>query len=270
MKKISSTILLYIFVSLFTFASNSVLDRMSGFPSWAKEAVLNGETVEFYSVYDDYVPSIAFDNTKGKEKAILDSSKDNALVSGIATFVPYPEKWNSLTFEEKKLEIINTLLSISTIKGITYISYSAGEKPKVLFSDAYTLTSEKKGKKAYDVEFEYAPEKYEYEIAAYLKDNIFGGNNYKIKYDIKGNEIFMTITNLSKLKFLFYTAVKEEELNLCVDVLMTDEGIAIFGMATIMDAEEYIETPITDVHLPSAFTRRITSLKDWFIKEINS
>ena len=80
----------------------------------------------------------------------------------------------------------------------------------------------------------------------------------------------MTITNLSKLKFLFYTAVKEEELNLCVDVLMTDEGIAIFGMATIIDAEEYIETPITDVHLPSAFTRRITSLKDWFFREINS
>ena len=148
MKRLLLTILLCFVVSLFTFASNSVLDRMSGFPSWAKEAVLNGETVEFYSVYDDYVPSIAFDNTKGKEKAILDSSKDNALVSGIATFVPYPEKWNSLAFEEKKLEIINTLLSISTIKGITYISYSAGEKPKVLFSDAYTLTSEKKGKKA--------------------------------------------------------------------------------------------------------------------------
>lgn len=270
MKRVFFVALLVFIVPLFVFATNSVLDRMSDFPSWAKEDVLRGETVEFYSVYDDYVPSIAFDNTKGKEKAILDSSKDNALVSGIATFVPYPEKWNNLTFEEKKLEIINTLLSVSTIKGITYISYSAGEKPKVLFSDAYTLTSKTKGKKAYDVKFEYAPEKYEYEVAAYLKDNIFGGNTYTIDYDIDRDEIFVTITNVSKLKFLFYTAVNEGELNLCVDVLMTDEGIAIFGMATVMDAEEYIKTPITDVHLPSAFTRRITSLKDWFIKEINS
>lgn len=269
MKKALLIILLCFFVSLFIFASNSVHDRMSDFPSWAKENILNRETVEFYSVYDDYVPSISFDNTKGKEKAIVDSSNESALVSGIATFVPYPDDWSDMSFEEKKLEIINTLFSISTIKGITYISYSAGEKPKVLFSDAYTLTSEKKGKKAYDVKFEYAPESYEYEIAAYLKDNIFGGNTYRIKYDIEGNEIFMTITNLSKLKFLFYTAVEKEELNMSVDIVMLDEGIAIFGLSTINDAEEYIETPVTDVHLPSAFTRRITSLKDWFIEEIN-
>ena len=79
----------------------------------------------------------------------------------------------------------------------------------------------------------------------------------------------MTITNLSKLKFLFYTAVEKEELNMSVDIVMLDEGIAIFGLSTIKDAEEYIKTPVTEVHLPSAFTRRITSLKDWFIEEIN-
>lgn len=259
---------LFLFV-LSLSATVSIYDATASFDEGVRDSILAGNTVEYYSVYGSYVPSIAFDGTKAKEKAIKDSELDSTLVSGIATFVPYPESWSEMSYEEKKLEIINTLLSISTIKGITYISYSAGEQPKVLFSDAYTLTSAKKGKKAYDVEFSYAPETYSYTLAAYLKDNIFGGNTYTIDYEIDGDEIFMTITNVSKLKFLFFTAVKEGELDLSVDCLMTDEGIAIFGLATVRDAEEYVETPITDVHLPSAFTRRITSLKDWFIEEIN-
>ncbi len=262
-------LLSFLLIALSLHATESIYDVTASFDESVRDKILKGETVEYYSVYNDYVPSIAFDGTKAKEKAIEDSELDSTLVSGIATFVPYPESWSDLSYEEKKLEILNTLLSISTIKGITYISYSAGEQPKELFSDAYTLTSVKKGKKAYDVEFSYAPETYSYMLAAYLKDNIFGGNTYTIDYEINGDEIFMTITNVSKLKFLFFTAVKEGELDLSVDCLMTDEGIAIFGLATVRDAEEYVETPVTDVHLPSAFTRRITSLKDWFIEEIN-
>ena len=250
-------------------AEESIYSVTSSFPEDVVDRILAGETVEYYSVYDEDVASVAFEGTKGKAKAEADSEIDDALVSGIVAFVPYPDDWSSLGHDEKKLEIINTLLSISTIKGITYISYSAGEKPKTLFSDAYTLTSVKKGKKAYDVTFSYAPVTYSYDIAAYLKDNIFGGNTYTVNYDISENEIFMTITNVSKLKFLFFTAVEEGELDLCVDVLMTKEGIAIFGLATVRDADEYVETPVTDVHLPSAFTRRISSLKDWFIEEIN-
>lgn len=263
--------LLFIFLSSLAFlsAEESIHDVISEFPEWNIERLLSGDTIEYYSVYDEDVTRIAFDGTKGKTKAGEDMEIEGALVSGIVTFVPYPESWSGLSHDEKKLRIINTLLSISTIKGITYISDSAGDKPKTLFSDAYTLTAAKKGKKATDASFVYAPESYSYDIAAYLKDNIFGGNTYTVNYDISSDEIFMTITNVSKLKFLFFTAVNEGELDLCVDVLMTKEGIAIFGLATVREADEYVKTPVTDVHLPSAFTRRITSLKDWFVEEIN-
>ncbi len=268
-KRIITTLIVLLVLCTFLSAEDSINDVISEFPEWGVSRFLSGETIEFYSVYDENVPLIAFDGTKGKEKAEEDMKLEDTLVSGISAFVPYPDSWNELSHDEKKLKIINTLLSISTIKGITYISDSAGDKPRTLFSDAYTLTSVKKGKKAYDVTFSYAPVTYSYDIAAYLKDNIFGGNTYTVNYDISENEIFMTITNVSKLKFLFFTAVEEGELDLCVDVLMTKEGIAIFGLATVRDADEYVETPVTDVHLPSAFTRRISSLKDWFIEEIN-
>ena len=174
-----------------------------------------------------------------------------------------------MSFEEKKLEIINTFLSISTIKGITYISHSSGEKPKVLFSDAYTLVDKDSKQEAYDVEFSYAPISYKYQVAAYLKDSIFGGNKYLIDYDISESEIFMTITNYTDLKFFFYKAVAKGELNMCVDAVMTKEGIAIFALATVYDQESSIDTPFGSIHLPSAFMKRITSLKNWFIQEIN-
>ena len=59
------------------------------------------------------------------------------------------------------------------------------------------------------------------------------------------------------------------ELNMCVDVVMTEEGIALFALATVYGRDPVVKTPITEVDLPSAFMKRITSLKNWFFEEIN-
>ena len=269
MKRLSIIVILALFVVSFAFAEPSVNDLISEMPQDKVEAFLNGETIEMYSLDGEYVPSIAMDGSMGKSKAKKDYEKDNAFTLGLCTFIEYPESWGNMSFEEKKLEIINTFLSISTIKGITYISHTSGEKPKVLFSDAYTLVDKDSKKEAYDVQFSYAPTSYKYQVAAYLKDSIFGGNKYLVNYDISESEIFMTITNYTDLKFMFYKAVSKGELNMCVDAVMTKEGIAVFALATVYDQESSIQTPFGSIHLPSAFMKRINSLKNWFIQEIN-
>ena len=269
MKRLSIIVILALFVVSFAFAEPSINDLISEMPQDKVEAFLNGETIEMYSLDGEYVPSIAMDGSMGKSKAKKDYEKDNAFTLGLSTFVAFPESWGNMSFEEKKLEIINTFLSISTIKGITYISHTSGEKPKVLFSDAYTLVDKDSKKEAYDVQFSYAPTSYKYQVAAYLKDSIFGGNKYLVNYDISESEIFMTITNYTDLKFMFYKAVSKGELNMCVDAVMTKEGIAVFALATVYDQESSIQTPFGSIHLPSAFMKRITSLKNWFIQEIN-
>ena len=269
MKRLSIIVILALFVVSFAFAEPSVNDLISEMPQDKVEAFLNGETIEMYSLDGEYVPSIAMDGSMGKSKAKKDYEKDNAFTLGLCTFIEYPESWINMSFEEKKLEIINTFLSISTSKGITYISHTAGERPKVLFSDAYTLVDKDSKKEAYDVQFSYAPTSYKYQVAAYLKDSIFGGNKYLVNYDISESEIFMTITNYTDLKFMFYKAVSKGELNMCVDAVMTKEGIAVFALATVYDQESSIQTPFGSIHLPSAFMKRITSLKNWFIQEIN-
>ena len=258
-----------IFLSAALAAEPSIYDIISEFPADRTEAFLKGDTIEYYSIDGHYVPGIAFDGTMGKSKVLKDYNEEDAFTLGLATFVEYPESWKDMDYSEKKLEIINTLLSVSTIKGITYLAHSTGYKPKVLFSDAYTLVDKDSKKEAYDVEFSYAPETYTYELAAYLKDSIFGGNKYIIKYDISESEIFMTITNYSDMSFLLFKAMSKGELNMCVDAVMTKEGIALFALATVYGREPEVKTPITTVDLPTAFMKRIASLKDWFIGEIN-
>ena len=138
-----------------------------------------------------------------------------------------------------------------------------------MFSEAYTLVDKDSKKQAYDARFSYAPDTYTYQVAAYLKDSVFGGNKYIIDYDIYESEIFMTITNYTDLKFLVFSVAKKEEVNMCVDVLMTKEGIALFALSSVADRDPVVKTPIVEVDLPSAFMRRITSLRDWFVLEIN-
>lgn len=262
-------IISFISICFFLSAEPSIYDIISEFPPDRVEDLLSGQTIKYYSINGQYVPGIAYDYTMGKSKATKDYNESDAFTLGLASFIEYPESWKELEYDEKKLNIINTLLSVSTIEGITYKSYTAGDKPKVLFSEAYTLVDKDSKKEAYDVEFSYAPEEYSYEIAAYLKDSIFGGNKYLIKYDISESEIFMTITNYSDLKFMFFKAMSKGELNMCVDVVMTEEGIALFALATVYGRDPVVKTPITEVDLPSAFMKRITSLKNWFFEEIN-
>ena len=80
-------------------AEPSVYDIVSEFPEERIESFLNGETVKYYSIYDQYVPGIAFDGTMGKSKALKDYNEESAFTLGLATFIKYPESWASLSFE---------------------------------------------------------------------------------------------------------------------------------------------------------------------------
>lgn len=276
MKKLLLFVVVLALLVFPVFAEKSINEIISDYDEEMKASLLSGETLQYFSLEDYYwagngqdVPALAFDGTMAKEKATEDSAKENAFTMGLSTFVPYPKNWNNLSYEEKKLNVINILLSISSLKGTTYISHSSGYKEKTLFEDAYTLLSSEKRKKASDASFSYAPENYQYDAYGRIKDSVFGSNDYVVHYDINRDEIFMTLTNLDNLKFLMYKCVSKEELDLCIDVTLTKEGVAIFGLATVYDKGPTIKTPVTTVDLPTAFIKRVDSMKNWFIKRIS-
>ena len=68
-------------------AEPSVYDIVSEFPEGRIESFFSGETVEYYSIYGQYVPGIAFDGTMGMSKALKDYNEENAFTLGLATFI---------------------------------------------------------------------------------------------------------------------------------------------------------------------------------------
>ena len=64
------------------------------------------------------------------------TSYEKGFVVGATALVPYPEKFRDMTTDELILSLYNYGQSLSSLKGITYISHRAGDKPKILFEEA--------------------------------------------------------------------------------------------------------------------------------------
>lgn len=180
----------------------------------------------------------------------------------LTALIPYPEAWKDLSQEELQVALLNEMRSVSTQEGITYISHSAGDKPKVLFDRSWYLSDPNDWKsKIEDPVVEELPES----IVSYCyqKDSKFGGNIYTHTFKIDQDEIFLEVNNVTPLKFLGITCLKEGQLHMYLDTYLTDEGILLNAMATVADRDPQVKVLFFTVDLPSAFLRRVTALKDW-------
>ena len=151
---------------------------------------------------------------------------------------------------------------VSTQEGITYISHRSGDKPKVLFDRSWYLSDPSDWKSKIDdpvvTELPSSIESY-----CYQKDSTFGGNIYKHDFTIDEDEIFLSLNNVTALKFMGFTCVKEGQLHMYLDTYLTEEGILLNAMAKISDRDPQVKVLFITVDLPSAFLRRVTALKEW-------
>lgn len=193
-------------------------------------------------------------------------SKAKAATSGfseaLTVLLPYPKTWEGLSKEQIQIELLNLMRGISTQEGITYISHRSGDKPKVLFDRSWYLSDPNDWKSKIDdpvvTELPSFIESY-----CYQKDSTFGGNIYRHDFTIDEDEIFLSVNNMTALKFMGFTCVKEQQLNMYLDTYLTDEGILLSAMATIADRDPQVKVLFITVDLPSSFLRRVTALKEW-------
>ena len=233
------------------------------------EDILAGEEVQAYTTFGQDTDAILPDYTIIKDLARRTRDLDYAFSVSVSSFVEYPQSMKALTDSEKYLDVLNMAQSISTIKGITYLSHSSGYKPEVLFSDAYFVENEKSRKKiedpvCTDIEFEQITR------YAWIKDSRFGGNLYKVNYMCYRNEIFLEISNVNAMKYMGFKCLDADSLHLYLDATLADEGVIISGLSVIYNQEPQAKVLFVTVDLPSAFMKRICSLKDWFTEKILS
>jgi len=196
-------------------------------------------------------------------------NKDDSFTVIALNFIPFPKRMEDMGEFEKQLFIFNTMRSISTQEGITYISHRAGDKPKTLIEKSWYLETPK-SRSGIDDPFSYnIPKNDTYYV--YQRDSSFGSNIYQHDYETNDKEIFVKVTNLDKVKvFSIFTAVKKEQLAIAMDTYLLDDGILLTAMATIEGRKPEIKVMGITVDLPSAFNRRITALGDWFVEQLNN
>lgn len=259
------------FITVFTaciclWALDSVNSLFSQLSDETIKRLLSSETLEAYTTYGNSTSALLPDRTIIKDLAQRTENLDGTFSVSLSTFVEYPDSLKSKSDDQKFLELFNMAQSISTIKGVTYLSHSSGYKPEVLFTDAYFVESEKSKKKVADSVFSAVVERLT--SYAWLKDNRFGGNTYKVDYYCYNNEIFLEISNVNAMKYMGFKVLEPSSLHLYLDALLTDEGVVISGLAVVYNQAPQVKVLFVTVDLPSAFLKRIDSLKNWMCEKI--
>lgn len=255
-----------VFAVLPAFCLNSLRETLPSLSEEQIQRLLDGETIEAYSTKGEKTSVIAAANSIAHNMATDTEDLDYAFSVALVSFVPYNDEFKSMSESEKYLELFNTMQKISTVVGITYRSHSSGGEGEVLFSDASMLSSANKKNRIEDPVFDSVPNRSS--SYAYLKDSRFGGNVYKIEYYAYGDEIFLEITNTKNMKYMGFSCVAANALHMYVDAVMTEEGILVYGLAVVYNQKPTVNVVVTSVDLPSAFMKRITSLKNWFTEAV--
>lgn len=230
------------------------------------QKLLEGGTIEAYTVGGEKTSSLAAKNSIAYNMAFDTENLDYAFSQALVSFVPYNDKFTTMSEEEAYLEVFNTMQKISTVVGITYRSHKSDGGQEVLFSDASMLSSSNKNSRIPDPVYDSVSERSS--SYAYLKDSRFGGNVYKVEYYAYGDEIFLEITNTKAMKYMGFSCVSANSLHMYVDAYMTEEGILVYGLAVVYNQKPTVNVLVTSVDLPTAFMKRITSLKNWFVSAV--
>lgn len=268
MRRLTTTIILMI-VCAALFAAPTLSSLFPSFSEEKLEQLRQGTVFEAYTNNGDKSVDIAPRGSQGMNVAVkADRIYDGFAVAAIQ-FIPYPESFQKMDENERRVNLYNIIRSVSTQKGLTYISHMAGDKPTVLFKDSYMISNpDKKNSKIPDPVSTEVPSTYS--CYSYQKDNRFGSNVYSINYTIKDGDFLMDISNYTTMKYMGISCVDKGALHMYLEVIETDEGFVLFTTALVTGREPQVTVLFITVDLPSAFLRRTTALAEWFQERVNA
>ena len=264
MKKILSVVLFFLISISFIFAE-SVIGYFPSFTEDERSILLSGEILKGTSVSDDimsFIPSGSIITDTANE--VL--SYDKGFVVAVDMLIPYPDKMKEMNEEDMLLYLYNNALKVSTMKGIEYVSHRSGDKLKVLFNDAYMLSSDDIKDRIDDPQVVSVPEYAEHYV--YMKDTSFGKNVYRIEYKVKGEEIALEMRNSSELKFMGIGLVAPGKVAMSIDMMLTDEGVLFSGVASVKDKEPKLNLLVYTIDLEESIMNRVIAIKDWYVRLI--
>jgi len=265
MKKVFATAILVSAVLCSVFAAQTVKQLLPRIGDYTN-LLLEGQTLS-NSTLADGIMHIVPQNSLIYKRAEQAAAEDNSFTVGIVALAPYPEGWKDMSDGEKAVAIFNIMTAVSRQKGITYISRTAGYKPKTLIEESFCISDPDNSKSRIDdPSFTEVPA--EYTQFSYQKDNRFGGNTFILDYNCTEQEIFLKITNHTDMKYGFVNCVAAGKLSMFIDAHLAEEGVLVSCLATVYDRKPTVRVLFYTVDIEESFRRRITGLKDWFVDEL--
>lgn len=260
---ISLAVLLF---SCGTVMSLSIEDTLIGLTDQEYQDLRSWKVLEAQTL-DGPIHQYAPQGSLAQKRAMeLEQHEEGFSISSVS-YMPYPYSFSSMTMEEKKLAVYNTMRRVSTQEGITYISHRRGEVPHVLIRDSWYLQTPRSRGRLPDPVAEVLPETEESYV--YQRDTSFGGNVYRHTYTNTDREIFLDIDNIETMRILsVIPIVRPEQLTISMSAYFLDDGLLLYSIANIAERGTRVSFLGISVHLPSAFNRRITALQEWFAAQL--
>lgn len=227
----------------------------------------NGEVLSHDSTCSNTLGLTPKDSLAAQSVAEV-SIEESTLFTECLSLIPYPEYFSELTHDEQLLHIFNTLRSISTQEGITYISYRRGNKPALLIKESH-FTDRIGSRKVLEDPVEDSLPAEETRIV-FQEDTSFKGNYYEYRYRTSQDEILQLVTNKTDLKvFGIIPAIRKNVMKINTSLIITDEGILAYSLAVAPHQRAEIKILWFSVHLPSAFQRRIVAVQEWLMDQLH-
>lgn len=227
--------------------------------------IIDGRTIGGTSITQYFVSG-----TEAEKHAEIAQKAESGFSIAALSYIPYGPKLKAMDPKTRQLEIFNTIRAISTQEGITYISYRAGNVPKVLIEkSSYMADDRNLNNLLEDPVATVIPSSLTSYV--YQRDSSFGGNRYVHTYTNTDTEIFVEIKNISALRvFAIFTAVPSGQLTINMATYQLEDGLLLSALTTILNREPEVRVLGISVDLPSAFKRRVTALQNWFVDQLKT
>ncbi|MDP2790451.1 MAG: hypothetical protein Q8O15_01705 [Rectinemataceae bacterium] len=162
---------------------------------------------------------------------------------------------------ERKLRLVNALLQIETLSGVTYYS-ERKNGIAVLYDDVYRVQAPGSTKHLPPLVLtELLPA---LEISIHLRDSNFGSSWYSLGLQRLEEGLLFSLQNQRPLSFLLIRAFSSGDVRMRVVILPVDEGIYIAAICAAEPAK--IASSMVDMY--SAMEKRLRAVQGWVVGRI--
>lgn len=162
----------------------------------------------------------------------------------------------------EKLKIVNSLLLVESLSGVTYYS-ERKQGIAVLYDDVYRVAAPGSTKRLPLLTLTELPDALETFI--HLRDSNFGSSWYALEIKQAQDALFFTMRNRKPLSFMLLQAFAAEGVQMRVAIVPVDEGIYIAAICAANPAK--LAASLVDMY--SAMEKRLRAVQGWVVERIN-